>query len=130
MDVSYSNMSTSNAEKGFQMGKLNAISVARMLAEAKYEPGEDGILKIKERVYGNIVQYLITEGYPESDFNVSDLVYMYHRHSYTLEFHTQDGRRVRLRREREIISTDGETGEFVVCCGPGSCGRGSVCPHG
>lgn len=61
-----------------------AISVERMLAEAKYSldgEGPDAILKTKKDVYNQIVRYLDIEGYPtEADAelkeaNISDLVY-------------------------------------------------------
>jgi hypothetical protein len=122
--ASYSNMSISDTQErlGFRMEKLKAISVAKRLAEAKYEPGGGDISKIKGKVYGNIMQYLDTEGYPMegiSDFNeanVSDLVYTIISPILS-SFRRKTGRDVRLRREKEIISVDGETGgkeEFVV----------------
>ena len=109
---------------GFRIENLKAVPVSRMLAEAKYEPtsGGEGISKIKESVYGSIVQYLDTEGYPTEgnpDFNeanVSDLVYAIISPILS-SFRRKTGRDVRLRREREIISMTGETGdreEFVV----------------
>ena len=66
---------------GFRMRQLNAIPVARMLAEAKYEPKGHGMKEIKKQVYSDIVKYLDSEGYPtESDpnfneANFDDLVY-------------------------------------------------------
>lgn len=64
--TSYSTMSIFDAQKrlGFRIDKVKAILVVRMLTEAKYEPGGNDISKIKEKVYGDIVQYLDTEGYP------------------------------------------------------------------
>jgi len=95
--VSYSNISISDAQKrlGFRVEKLKAISVAKMLADANYEPGGVGLSKTKEKVYGDIVQYLDTEGYPMvgipefNDANASDLVYTIT--SPILEFQTQEG---------------------------------------
>ena len=104
------------------MDDLHVISGARMLAEAKYEPGEDDISKIKEIVYGDLVKYLGVEGYPEdgiSDFseaNINDLVYSVIS-TILWSFRCKTGRNVLLQREKEIISKDGETGgreEFVV----------------
>ncbi|CCX04283.1 Protein of unknown function [Pyronema omphalodes CBS 100304] len=81
-----------------------AISVERMLAEAKYSldgEGPDAILKTKKDVYNQIVRYLDIEGYPtEADAelkeaNISDL----------------------LLGEKEIVSVDSETGgaeDFVM----------------
>lgn len=86
-----------------------------MLAESKYKPG-DGIWKTKEKVYGDILQYLDTEGYPidvDSDFNeanVSDLV-LYIVGPILSSFKRKTGRDVFLRREKETISTKEE---FVV----------------
>ncbi|KAI5799188.1 hypothetical protein DFH27DRAFT_559923 [Peziza echinospora] len=122
--TSYSNMTIADAQRrlGFRIENLKAVPVSRMLAEAKYKPGGEGISKIKESVYGNIVQYLDTEGYPmegNSDFNeanISDLVYAI-LSPILSSFRRKTGRDVRLRREKEIISVTGETGgreEFVV----------------
>lgn len=118
--TSYSNMTQADADKrlGFRAEELKAVSVARMLAEAKHKPGGDGISKTKEKVYGDIVQYLDTEGYPtegNSDFNeanVSDLV-LYIIGPILSSFRRKTGRNVRLRREKEIISVGGKE-EFVV----------------
>lgn len=68
-------------------------------------------------MYGDIVQYLDIEGYPtegNSDFNeanVSDFV-LYIIGPILSGFRRKTGWNVRLRREKEIISMDGE--EFVV----------------
>ncbi|RPB15816.1 hypothetical protein P167DRAFT_542534 [Morchella conica CCBAS932] len=96
-----------------------------MLANAKYSLGGgclDAILKTKEKVYDGIVEHLEIEGYPTEanpDFkeaNISDLVYIT-LHPILFDFKRKTGRTVRLLREKEIVSTDGETGgteEFVM----------------
>lgn len=102
------------------MDELRAVPVHQMLANASH------ILKgtdtIKERVYDRIVEYLEIEGYPteaSADFkeaNVSDLV-LYTIGPILSDFIRKTGRKIRLEREKEIISTDHETGgmeEFVV----------------
>jgi hypothetical protein len=64
----YSNMTIPQAEKrlGFRLASIKAISVDRMLANAKYSLGgcSDAILKTKEKVYDGIVEHLEIEGYP------------------------------------------------------------------
>ena len=83
---SYSDMTMGQAEErlGFRIRSLEAVSVDSMLANTKHSLGAeyvDIMLKTKERVYDNIVEYLVIEGYPtegDPDFeegNVNDLVY-------------------------------------------------------
>ncbi|KAF8543480.1 hypothetical protein BDD12DRAFT_874577 [Trichophaea hybrida] len=67
---------------GFRMQTIGKVSIKRILTEANYTlEGEESILKTKEKVYDEIVQYLTVEGYPtEADVyfkgsNVSDLVH-------------------------------------------------------
>ncbi|KAI5839541.1 hypothetical protein DFP73DRAFT_561263 [Morchella snyderi] len=123
-NVPYSKMSLLEAEKrlGFALEDLTAVSVDSMLANTKHSLERDVILSTKEMVYHHILQYLQLEGYPTEaspDFkeaNVSDLV-LYIIGPIVTEFKRKTGRNVRLRREKEIISTDNETGgmeEFVV----------------
>ncbi|RPB26527.1 hypothetical protein L211DRAFT_820888, partial [Terfezia boudieri ATCC MYA-4762] len=86
--TSYSSMTTAQAEKrlGFRIGSLmlKAIPIETMLANAKYrieEKHSEAILKTKEKVYDNVIDYLLIEGYPtegDSDFkeaNINHLVY-------------------------------------------------------
>ncbi|KAF8532805.1 hypothetical protein BDD12DRAFT_809643 [Trichophaea hybrida] len=126
--TSYSNMSRLQAEKrlGFRIRSIKAISVDRMLANAKYSlRGEylDVILKTKERVYDNIVEYLAIEGYPtegDPDFKEASINHLvYATISPVLGNFIRMTRRnsIQLRSEKEIVSTDGEIGsteEFVV----------------
>ncbi|KAF8534429.1 hypothetical protein BDD12DRAFT_809376 [Trichophaea hybrida] len=120
--TSYSKMSIRETEKrlGIRIDELRAVPVDQMLANAKH------ILKgtdtIKEKVYDRIVEYLEIEGYPteaSADFKeakVSDLV-LYIIGPILSDFWRKTGRKIRLEREKEIISTDNETGgieEFVV----------------
>lgn len=121
--TSYSNMTAVQADKrlGFRIPSLKAISVDELLANAKYGP--DAWLTTKMKVYDQIVQYLRVEGYPtetDPDFkeaSINDLVYA--TISPILDdFIRMTGREsIRLRREKEIVSEDGETGgteEFVI----------------
>ncbi|KAF8434035.1 hypothetical protein BGX38DRAFT_179554 [Terfezia claveryi] len=126
--TSYSNMSLLDTEKrlGFIVETFvsSAVPVNNMLATAQQEcvrPGADAILNIKEKVYDAIVQYLDIEGYPElnpdfNEANISDLV-LYTIGPIISSVKRFTGRNILLRREKEIVSTDSETGgkeEFVV----------------
>ena len=82
----------------------------------------EGTDTIKERVYDRILEYLEIEGYPTEasvnfkEANVSGLV-LDIIGPILWEFGGNTGRKIRLEREKEIISTDNETGEmeeFVV----------------
>ncbi|KAF8473371.1 hypothetical protein BDZ91DRAFT_714529 [Kalaharituber pfeilii] len=77
---------------------------------------------MKEKVYNNIVNHIGFEGYPwesTADFsegNASDLVYAIIGPVLTC-LKRKMGRDIRLRRKKEIVSVDGETGgkeEFVL----------------
>ena len=81
-------MTTTQAKErlGFRIRSFKVVSVDSMLANNKHSFGEeclDIILKTKERVYDNMVDYLVVEGYPtdgDPDFkegNVNDLVYAF-----------------------------------------------------
>ncbi|RPA91443.1 hypothetical protein L873DRAFT_1794845 [Choiromyces venosus 120613-1] len=127
--TAYSNVTRDEAERrlGFPFEKFErqAIPVSRMLAEAT--PAIDGLRKdeikeTKENVYHNIIEFLEGEGYPTEsteDFNeanVNDLV-LFIILPILMAFTRMMGRDLRLRREKEIISVDSETGgyqEFVV----------------
>jgi hypothetical protein len=126
--TSYSNMTGAQADErlGFRTRSLKGISVSRMLANQKYMlEGEipDSMLKTKEEVYKEIVRYLQIAGYPteaDPDFkegNIGHLVYATISPILS-EFIRMTGRKsIQLRSEKEIVSTDGETGgteEFVV----------------
>ncbi|KAI5839543.1 hypothetical protein DFP73DRAFT_561266 [Morchella snyderi] len=121
--TSYSKMTIPEAEKrlGFWIDELRAVTVDTMLVNAKHcLKGTDAI---KEKVYDRILECLANEGYPteaSADFkeaNVSDFVYAIIG-PILFDFGRKTGRkRLRLVREKEIISTDNETGgteEFVV----------------
>lgn len=101
------------------------IPVEEMLVQMGYSLDEEvseAILTTKEDVYKQIVRYLRTEGYPESspdfkEFNVSDLVLLIILPILD-DFMCSTGRqRLRLCREKQIVSGDLETGgneEYVV----------------
>lgn len=127
--TAYSRVTVDEAEKrlGFLFDRFEkqAIPVSRMLAEAT--PAISGleetqIKETKENVYNRIIEFVEGEGYPteyNEDFkeaNVNDLVLQIILPILTA-FRRQTGRELRLRREKEIISVDSETGgyqEFVV----------------
>ena len=125
---SYSNMTMGQAEErlGFRIRSLEAVSVDSMLANTKHSLGAecvDIMLKTKERIYDNIVEYLVIEGYPtegDPDFkegNINDLVYGIIGPILGSFIHMTGRKSIQLRREKEIVSTDGETGgteEFVM----------------
>ncbi|KAI5839536.1 hypothetical protein DFP73DRAFT_561246, partial [Morchella snyderi] len=124
--TSYSTMTIPEAEDrlGFRMNTIKVVSVQRMLRDANYAfEREDSILVTKERVYNNILDYLIMEGYPTEanqyfkETNVNDLV-LYTIGPILTDFIRKAGRNsIQLLREKEIISTDSETGgyeEFVM----------------
>ena len=78
---SYSNMTILDAGKrlGFWIDELKGTPVAKMLANEKDNFDEE-VLRTKEKVYYNIVEYLDIEGYPTEvnhsfkEANISDLV--------------------------------------------------------
>lgn len=86
------------------------------------EIGTNTIKGIKEKVYARIIGYLQFEGYPSEaslDFkeaNINDLV-LYIIGPVLSDFKSETGRNILLRREKELISPDAQTGgyeEFVV----------------
>ncbi|KAF8428711.1 hypothetical protein EV426DRAFT_711384 [Tirmania nivea] len=123
--TSYSNIGEEEAQRrlGFRIQSLKPIAVDRILAEVNDGFGDDHVLKTKEKVYNQILQYLEIEGYPtevEPDFkeaSISDLIYATISPILS-DFIRKTGRKdLVLRSEKEIIATDKETGgyeEFVV----------------
>jgi len=117
--TSYSAISFDEAEKrlGIQFDQIKMVSLEKMLGGEVDSKRYDGI---KEVVYSRIIEYLNIEGLPgmSNDFkeaNVSDLVL------YTigpiLDAVCKMGRRIRLQREKELVSVDCVTGgreEFVI----------------
>lgn len=82
--------------------------------------GASDMQALKDEVYGRMLEYVQIEGYPMEgnvkEVNVNDLV-LYILGPIIFSFQKASKRRVRLRREMEIISSDYETGvyeEFVV----------------
>lgn len=117
----YSEMSIREAEKrlGIRLDELRTVPIDQMLANAKLS------LKwadaIKKTVYDRLVEYLAFEGFPkeagaDSKAKVSDLV-LYVIGPILSDFSRKTERKIRLDREREVISIGNETGgitEFVV----------------
>ena len=128
--TSYSNISVRQAEKilGFRIRTLRGIPVDRMLANINANgtgivADSDTVLKVKEKVFDNILDYLTIEGYPteaDPDFkesNINHLVYATISPLLSDFIHRTGRSSIQLRSEKEIVSTDGETGgeeEFVV----------------
>ena len=115
-------MTIREAEKrlGVRIAGLGAVNFAKMLAGGA-DTDKKMVDGIKEMVYARLVEYIDIEGYPTEaspDFkeaNVSDLVL------YTIgpviAAVRKMGRKICLRREKEMISVDGVMGgneEFVV----------------
>lgn len=110
---------------GFRIEDLQEIEVATMLGSDKDQIKEDlsekDVSRIKDEVYGVILQYLDMEGYPSegngrNECNVCDLV-LYVVGPVLSSYHRKTSRNVRLWREREILSVDHQTGgrvEFVI----------------
>ncbi|KAF8446895.1 hypothetical protein BGX38DRAFT_1191787 [Terfezia claveryi] len=113
-------MTIPEAEKrlGVRLDELETVPIVEVLGRHKSEVG-DGI---KEKVYERILEYLKFEGYPTEasvgykEVKVSDLV-LYTIGPILSEFTDRVGRKIRLEREKEIISTNKETTgyeEFLV----------------
>ena len=120
------NMTLVDAEErlglDFELFQSQAVSVSRMLEGLECDVTKEVILKTKELVYDLVVRHIEVEGYPtmaNGDFrepNVNDLVLLI-LNPILSDFRRSTGRNIRLRREKQIISIDGETGgdeEFVV----------------
>lgn len=123
--ASYSNISRKDIEKriGTTTNRLHstAITVQEMLALAEYKEGSEVVMKIKKEVYREVVRYLRVEGHETlMESNTNDLVLFIIVPTID-EFIEQTGRdMVRLFREKQVVSEDGETGgyeEFFVVDG-------------
>ncbi|KAF8466159.1 hypothetical protein BDZ91DRAFT_725638 [Kalaharituber pfeilii] len=125
---SYSNMSQSDVEQRIGVTMLNLASTITapkdMLVAAGYKFDEvsEAIKTVKDEVYKQIVRYLDVEVHPldRANFmesNVNDLVLLIIL-PIIQEFKRKTGRKtVKLFREKQIISTDLQTGgyeDFVV----------------
>ena len=113
---------------GIRMDDLISVTVPteEMLAQAGYSlNGEDpdSMKATKDEVYKQIVRYLKIEGYPmgsNADFkeaSVNDLVLLIISPIIEAFIDTTDRCQVRLLREKQIVSEDGQTGgyeEFIV----------------
>jgi len=123
---SYSDISLLDAEKrlGFEFQSIKVICLSDITTAAV----RDGVLDeadvwhIKEKIYNNIVDYIGFEGYPSestadfSEGNINDLIYTIIGPVLSC-VRREIGRDLRLRREKEIVSIDGEAsgkGGFVV----------------
>jgi hypothetical protein len=120
--TSYSTMTIQEAEHrlGFRFGSLRPKPVEDMLANAKHNLeglDKDIIINTKEKVYSRIVEYLEVEGYPTEanpDFkeaNISDLVYSIIS-PIIRNLMRMAGRKIHLKREKEIVSIENEIGEM------------------
>jgi len=66
-NTAYSSMTVAEAEKrlGVRLKNVKAVSVKNMLEAGNYR--SEGKDPTKEKVYEDIVDYLVVEGYPEDD---------------------------------------------------------------
>lgn len=106
-------MSIREAERLGISLELRAIPVRRMLERAKPIVGGGAILKTRQRVYDAIVDYLEVEGYPtEANPDFKEDLVLYTIVPILTDFRRMIGRKIRLAREKEIVSTDSETGDY------------------
>ena len=123
--TSYTDMTQEQAEEriGIRMEDLASvvIPVKRMLVQEGYSfDGEDSdaIMTIKEDVYKQILRYLTIEGYPTEssanfkEQNVSDLVLLIIGPILEEFIYRTARNKVKLVREKKIVSEDLETGGF------------------
>ncbi|KAF8540341.1 hypothetical protein BDD12DRAFT_29888 [Trichophaea hybrida] len=123
----YSNMTIAQTEQrlGFRIRSLKPIPVKTMIANASKDLGKDtqAIEQTKAKVYDRIVEHLQVEGFPteaDPDFKEVNINYLVHSAISPIlaDFICRTGRgSVQLQCEKEIASTDGETGgmeEFIV----------------
>ena len=123
--TSYSKVTVKEAEQrlGFRIQSLERITIDEILAEGNDDFGDDDVVKTKEKVYDQILQYLEIEGYPTEaaeEFKVAsinDLVFSTISPILRHFIRRTQRKDVQLRRGKEIVATDEETGgfeEFVV----------------
>jgi hypothetical protein len=123
-NISYSNMTIDAAYERIGLNSnsfaYEEIRVDHMLKEAQGRIegfGMDDIQKVKEKVYDRILDYLDSKGFPVEgglDFkeaNICDLVILIICPIIS-HFKRNTGRRIRLLREKEIVSIDSETGGY------------------
>ena len=117
--TSYARMTVPEAEErlGFRMDEMEEVAVDKVLADS---PRVSNALK--EKVYVHIVDYIEFEGYPTEasagfkEAKVSDLV-LYTIGLILVDFRRRTGHKIRLEREKVIISPEHKTGGiegFVV----------------
>lgn len=122
--TSYSNVTLPDAQRrlGFRIQSLRGIPVEEMLGEGKGDVEMD-VKETKEKVYDRIIEYIEIEGYPteaETAFkeaSINDLVYTTISPILREFIRTTQRKNISLRREKEIIGIDEETGgceEFVM----------------
>ena len=112
--VSYSAISVAPAQQrlGFMIEDVKAVAYDTM---SVHTYNVEGVNQVKLKVYEWILQVLEIEGYPDEpntyfkEENVSDLV-LGILIPVLMFMRKQTGRRLRLTREQEIISSDKETG--------------------
>ncbi|KAG0133659.1 hypothetical protein HOY82DRAFT_538055 [Tuber indicum] len=121
--ISYSEMTIPQAQRILNVKlALCGIPVKKMLEEKPVLLGPVLISKAKEQVYGNLVRYLETEGYPGAaapDFNVANIndvvLFTIYPLLYSFNFHQAQNRP--LDREKKIVLTNSATTdehEFVM----------------
>ncbi|KAG0635007.1 hypothetical protein HOY80DRAFT_481724 [Tuber brumale] len=121
--TSYSRMTISEAEArlGLRLN-LSGIPVKRMLEGKRALLAPDILLKLKTKIYQDLVTYMALRGYPieatadSTEATINDIVFftIYH---IIAQFNDETKQNLRLAREKEITTTDSRTGgreEFVV----------------
>ncbi|KAF8416005.1 hypothetical protein EV426DRAFT_688018 [Tirmania nivea] len=122
--ISYSKMTIAQAEErlNIRLDEVPGMSVGEMLEIAKDSVKKEDVDAMKEKIYERLLDHIEAEGYPTEanvefkEPNVSDLVYSIVAPTVA-DFRRKTGRKLRLTREKRIVSTDntvlGEE-EFVV----------------
>ena len=105
-----------------RLGEVPVVSIGEMLETAKHSIKKADVDAMKEKIYERLLDHIEAEGYPTeanagfNESNISDLVYSILAPTVA-DFRRKTGRKVRLSREKKIVSKDNTTGgeeEFVV----------------
>ncbi|KAF8472134.1 hypothetical protein BDZ91DRAFT_717287 [Kalaharituber pfeilii] len=115
--TSYSTSSQKDVETriGTTMKHLysTAVTVQEMLALAGYKEGSEPVKRIKDDVYRELVRYLRAGGHETLvEANANDLVLFIIVPTIDEFIKTTGRETVQLFREKQVVSGDGETGEY------------------
>jgi len=122
--TSYSKITVAQAEErlNIRLDEVPVMSVREILEAAKHSIKKADVDAMKEKIYDRLLDHIEAEGYPteaNAEFkepNVSDLVYSIVAPTVA-DFRRKTGRKLRLSREKNIVSKDNKTHgeeEFVV----------------